>query len=345
MPEPTSPLQTALQYLMNRESLTQEQMLAAMGQIMDGEADPILTSAFLTALKLKGEEVEEIAGAAQAMRERVTKITPATTGLLDTCGTGGDSLHTFNISTATAIVAAACGVNIAKHGNRSVSSSSGSSNVLEELGVNLQLSPQAVAQCVDQIGIGFCFAPLLHSAMKYVGPVRQALGVRTIFNLLGPLTNPAGAEFQLLGTNNNETAQKLAHALCKLGVRRAAIVCGNNELDEISLWGETTANIIEEGSVRTETWSAADFGLPECDVSELKVTSPTESANTIKAIFAGEASAATNMVLANTAAALWITSKTEDLLTGVETAREALTSGKAQAKLNELVYLSNQLAN
>ncbi|MEZ6045084.1 MAG: anthranilate phosphoribosyltransferase [Planctomycetaceae bacterium] len=339
----TSPIRSALQQILKHEPLDQKLMHAAMGMIMEGEADPILISAFLVGLQMKGEEVDEIAGAAQAMRERVTRITPTSTGLLDTCGTGGDGLHTFNISTATAILAAACGVKIAKHGNRSVSSSSGSSNVLETLGVNLQLSPQAVSTCVDEIGIGFCFAPLLHNAMKHVAPVRQQLGVRTIFNLLGPLTNPAGAEYQLLGTNNNLSAEKIARALAQLGTTRAAVVCGNNEIDEISLWGETSAWIVEQEQVTHKTWNADTFGLEPCSIDELQVSTPEESAAMIRNIFGG-ATGAANMVIANTAAALWITGRCESLLEGVELAKTNLAAGHAAKKLEELIELSQKLA-
>ncbi|MCA9042401.1 MAG: anthranilate phosphoribosyltransferase [Planctomycetaceae bacterium] len=339
-----TPLKQSLEQLLQSETLSQELMQAAMGTIMEGEADAVEIAAFLTALRMKGEAIEEIAGAAQAMRERVTRIQPQSTGLLDTCGTGGDGLHTFNISTATAILASACGVKIAKHGNRSVSSSSGSSNVLETLGVNLQLSPEAVAKCVDQIGIGFCFAPLLHQAMRHVAPVRQKLGFRTIFNLLGPLTNPAGAEFQLLGTNSNAHAEKIAHALARLGTRKAAIVCGNNEIDEICLWGDTVAWIVEGDQLQQITWSPDSFGLQPCQVEELAVSTPEESADIIRSIFDGKEGGPTDMVLANTSAALWLTGHTQDVEAGVEQARSVLKEGGARRKLQELIELSNQLA-
>lgn len=339
----SSPLRSAVELLLENQNLNEQQMQAAVGTIMDGEAEPALIASFLTALRIKGEQSAEIAGAAQAMRDRVTRITPESSGLLDTCGTGGDELHTFNISTATAIVIAACGGKIAKHGNRSVSSTSGSSNVLETLGVNIQLTPTAVAQCVDEIGIGFCFAPLLHSAMKHVGPVRQQLGFRTIFNLLGPLTNPASAEFQLLGTNNNQTAERLAQALASLGTKKAVIVCGNNELDEISLWGETAAFVIENGAVTRESWTAESFGLPECKVSDLTVSSPEESAQTIRDLLAGVEGPAANMVIANAAAGLYICGLADSLTVGTSHAQHALKSGNAAAKLQELIKLTRKL--
>ncbi|QDU80872.1 Anthranilate phosphoribosyltransferase [Polystyrenella longa] len=339
-----TPLQQALLQLLDGQPLDQSLMHAAIGAIMEGEAEPVQISALLMGLRIKGEEVEEIAGAAQAMRERVTRIKPAATGLLDTCGTGGDGLNTFNISTATAILAAACGVNIAKHGNRSVSSSSGSSNVLETLGVNLQLSPASVATCVDEIGIGFCFAPLLHQAMKYVAPVRQQLGIRTIFNLLGPLTNPAGAEYQLLGTNSNEHARKIAHALARLGTHKAAVICGNDEIDEICLWGETVAWIVENGQAEPMTWTPESFELEPCRVEELTVSSPEESATLIRGIFGGDKGGPTNMVLANTAAALWLTGRCATVAEGTQQARSVLESRGAAQKLQQLVDLSQKLA-
>lgn len=325
----TESLTAALNILLQGNHLTAGQMQDALGAVMDGEATDARIAALLTALRMKGETVDEIAGAARAMIERCEPVPCSRTGLLDTCGTGGDNLHTFNISTATAIVAAAAGVPVAKHGNRSVSSSSGSADVLRELGVHIELSPQQVGECIDELGVGFCFAPLVHGAMKHAAAVRRQLGFRTIFNLLGPLTNPAGAEFQLLGASNDDAAGKLAQALMQLGRRRAVVVCGNGELDEVSLWGETTAWIVESGGLRIEKWSAADFGLPECRVNELTVSSPGESARVVREVLAGKPGAARNVVLANAAAALLAAGVVDDLRSGVERSAAAIDDGSA----------------
>ena len=322
--------------LLERQDLSRAQMAGLIGEVMDGQCTEPQIAALLTALRMKGEAVEEIAGAAEAMQQRATPIPATQNGLLDTCGTGGDKLHTFNISTATAIVAAACGVPVAKHGNRSVSSSSGSADVLEALGLNLQLSPEQVARCIDEVGLGFCFAPLIHGAMKYAAPVRKQLGFRTIFNLLGPLTNPASAEYQLLGVNTPENAEKIAHALGQLGRTHALVVCGNGELDEVSLWGETLVFEIENFSVTRHTWKPDDFGLPACNVEELKVSSAAESADVLKRIFSGEAGPHRNIVLANTAAALVAARKSENLKDAVAQAASALDEGKAQQLCEKL---------
>jgi anthranilate phosphoribosyltransferase len=278
------------------------------------------------------------------MQERATPILTKTRGLLDTCGTGGDQLQTFNISTATAFVVAACGVPIAKHGNRGVSSISGSPDVLEQLGVNNDLSPEAVARCVDELGIGFCFAPLFHSAMKHAAPVRKQLRFRTIFNLLGPLTNPAKAEFQLLGTGRVETAGRLARALAELGRRHAYVVCGADQLDEVSLWGSTTAFEVSGGHVVEHHWSAATFDLPQCQVSELRINSPGESAAILRGIFAGQPGPQRNIVLANASAGLLAAQAAADPIDGVEKAAIAIDSGKVRDLVGRLAELTTRLS-
>lgn len=315
--------------LIEGKDLSRAEMASLIGDVMDGKCSEPQIAALLTSLRMKGEVVDEIAGAAEAMQQRATPIPTHRTGLLDTCGTGGDQLHTFNISTATAIVVAACGVPVAKHGNRSVSSSSGSADVLEALDVNLQLSPEQVARCIDEVGLGFCFAPLVHGAMKYAAPVRRALGFRTIFNLLGPLTNPARAEYQLLGVHSPKNADKLAHALGQLGRTHALVVCGNGELDEVSLWGTTEVYEITDHSVSRHTWTADDFGLPGCSVSELKVGSAAESADVLKRIFAGEPGPHRNIVVANAAAALYAAREAESLSEGVQRVTQVLDDGSA----------------
>jgi len=311
-------------------------MQAAVGDLMDGNCDDSSIAALLMGLSMKGETATEIAGAASAMRERSSKITTTRTGLIDTCGTGGDELHTFNISTATAIVVAATGQPVAKHGNRSVSSSSGSSDVLERLGVNIELTADVAGMCLDEIGICFCYARLFHSAMKHVAPIRQQLGFRTIFNLLGPLTNPAQAEFQLLGTNRDETAQKLAQAANELGTNRTFVVCGNNQLDEVSLWGTTRIWDVQNGSVNEIQWTAADFGLAECTPDELRVSSPEESAAVIRDIFNGTIGPHRDMVVANTAAALICSGRVSSPQEAAQIGQQTLDSGAAMAMLEKL---------
>ena len=334
----------AMSFILRHETVPAAELTAAFDVIMDGEAAEVDIAALLVGLSVKGETCEEIAAAASVMRNRSTKIPCESTQLVDTCGTGGDSLHTFNISTATAIVTAAGGLHVAKHGNRSVSSSSGSADVLAALGVNLQISPQQVGQCIDQVGIGFCFAPLLHSAMKNVGPVRQALGLRTVFNLLGPLTNPAGARFQLLGVNRVASAEKLAQALHRLGCEKALVVCGNDELDEVSLWGETTVFHVSPDGVQLQTWTAATFGLSECQVDDLKVSSPTDSAATITRILDGEPGPARDIVVANAAAALLAGQHAATPEEAAAQAAAAIDSGSAGQTLNRLADLTQSFA-
>ncbi len=337
-------IRDALNAVFERHDVPEPVCQSAVAAIMDGQCDEVSIAAFLTALRVKGEAVDEIVGAARAMIERAERVPTNRTGLLDTCGTGGDELHTFNISTATAFVAAACGVPVAKHGNRGVSSSSGSADVLEALGVHTQLTPAQVGRCLDEVGIGFCFAPVFHGAMRHAAPVRKALRFRTLFNLLGPLTNPANAEFQLLGASRNATAEKLANAAARLGRKRALIVCGNDQLDEVSLWGETTVFEASAGSVRRLTWTAATFGLSECSVSELQVASPTESAARIQAVFNGERSAARDIVVANAAAALIAAQAEADPVAAAHRTARAIDSGETAALLARFAERTQALA-
>ncbi len=284
-------IHNAIAILLKEGSLTENETHAAMLQVMDGNASSVGLGMLLTALKLKGETVDEIVGAARAMRERAVPIKTGRTGLLDTCGTGGDELSTFNISTATALVTAACGVPVAKHSNRSFSSRSGSADVLEALGVSVDLTADQVARCIDEIGVRFLLSRLSYTGVSEACciPVRRQLGYRTIFNLLGPLTNPASADFQLLGTGRNSLAEKLAHAALRLGTKRTLVVCGNNELDEVSLWGRTLVLRVEDRRIEASEWSAERLGLRECGVAELSAQSPAESAETIRRLLAGEA--------------------------------------------------------
>ena len=337
-------LKNAVDLLLLRQDLTDADACQCIGAIMDGQCDPVDIASFLTAMACKGPVADEIVGAARAMRRRAAPIVTSRQHLLDTCGPGGDCLHTCNISTATAILAAACEVPVAKHGNRSVSSSSGAADVLEALGVNIQLTPQRVGQCIREIGLGFCFAPLLHGAMKHVGPIRKQLKFRTIFNLLGPLTNPARAEFQLIGTGRVETAEKLAHALTLLNRQHACVVCGAGQLDEVALWGTTTVFEVRQQSVTRLTWMAADFELPECHPDELRVNSPQQSAEVVRGILDGAQGPARNIVIANAAAALWVAERASDLRSAALQAAAAIDSGAARGVLQRLVEMSNLTA-
>lgn len=332
-----------LERLVAGHDLATDDAYAAFVAIMQGEVSEVEMAALLTALRVKGESVGEIVGAARAMHERATPIATQKKGLLDTCGTGGDRLSTFNISTAAAFVLAAYGVPIAKHGNRGVSSSSGSADVLEQLGVNINLSPEQVARCINELGIGFCFAPLFHGAMKHAAPVRKQLRFRTIFNLLGPLTNPARAEFQLLGTGRIEAANRLARALAELGREHAFVVCGADQLDEVSLWGVTTAFEVSGGHLIEHRWTADTFRLAECRVDDLQVTSPAESAAVLRRVFQGEPGPPRDIVLANAAAGLLAARKTDDPREAVSQAAAAIDSGQVRDLVQRLVAITAAL--
>lgn len=327
----------AVQQILAGNDVDRQSMNEAFSHIMDGHCTEVDIASLLTGLAVKGESTDEIVGAATAMHDRSTKIEPQATGLLDTCGTGGDNLHTFNISTATAIVIAAGGIKVAKHGNRSVSSSSGSADVLEALGVNIDLTPTEVAECIDEIGIGFCYARLLHGAMKFAAPVRKQLGFRTIFNLLGPLTNPASAEYQILGANNIASAEKLANASAKLNRTRCLVVCGNNELDEISLWGTTTVFVVEGESVTQQKWTASSFGLSECQAEALQVQSPLESADVIRRVYDNEEGPHRDIVVANSAGGFVAAGHVDTPQAGAELAQQLLAEKKVVDVLNSLV--------
>ncbi len=335
-------IRNAIDLVIARQTVPADDLQAAIDVVMRGECGEVETAALLTALTVKGETVEEVVGAARAMREHCTRVRPKTAELLDTCGTGGDALHTFNISTAVAFVVAACDVPVAKHGNRSVSSSSGSADVLEQLGVNLEITPEEVGECIDEIGIGFCYARALHGAMKHVAPVRAALGFRTIFNLLGPLTNPAGAPRQLIGANRTETAELIAEAIMRLGTERTIVVCGNNELDEVSLWGETVAFGVGPDRVQRGTWTAASFGLEECSADDFRVETPEESAERIRAILDGETGPSRDIVLANAAAALIAVGRVASPKDGVAEASAAIDEGRAKSVLGELAQRTSE---
>jgi len=316
---------------------------AVFGAIMHGEATPVQIAAILTGLSIRGETAEIVAGAAKAMRAAATKITPETTGLIDTCGTGGDGAKTFNISTAVSLVVAACGVPVAKHGNRAMSSKSGAADVLEALGVNLDLSPEQVADCIDATGIGFLFAQKLHPAMRYAGPVRRELGVRTVFNLLGPLTNPASAEYQILGVFAQDKLELVAGALAQLGTTRALIVHGRDGLDEITTTDITDAILVQAGqeSIHFEIDPAA-FGMPYAVPEALAGDDAATNAQILKHIFAGQQGAGRDIVLLNAGAALWVAGKVDGIGEGIALAAQAIDSGKVQQTLDALIAFTQQ---
>jgi len=352
----TSPIiAEALKTLVERRDLTRIEAAAAMDAIMSGAATNAQIAAFLMALRMKGETVEELIGFAQVMRQKVVRIggtghdVTALTGtdremLIDTCGTGGDASGTFNVSTATAFVVAGAGLRVAKHGNRSVSSLCGSADVVETLGINLELTPQQVGRCLDEVGIGFLYAPLLHTAMKHVMPARREMGVRTVFNMLGPLTNPAGANAQVIGVYSPALTEPLARVLAELGTFRAFVVHGADGLDEISNTGESRVSEVREGVVRTFTVRPEDVGLPRCAIGELRGGDREQNAQIIRAILDGEPGPKRDIVLMNAAAALVAGAKARDLKEGVGLAAQSIDRGDARARLQSLITLSRELA-
>ncbi len=334
-------LKEVLNKLVARRDLSAEEAEGAMNEVMSGEATPAQIAAFITALRMKGETVEEITACAKVMREKVVPIALKTRNVIDTCGTGGDKSNTFNISTATALVAAAAGLAVAKHGNRSVSSQCGSADVLKELGVNLEISPQKMGACIDTVGIGFLFAPLLHPAMKYaIGP-RRELGLRTVFNILGPLTNPAGAKLQLLGVYDARLTAVMARVLGKLGSERAMVVHGGDGLDELTLSGPSKVAEYHNGAVTVCTVAPEDFGLNSASLDKLRGGDSAENAAIMRAVFKGEKGPRRDAVLMNAAAALVVGGRAGNWVEGVKMAAEAIDCGAAAKKLRDLVEFSN----
>ena len=337
----TITIQQALEHVLQRQDLPAEQMESVMDIIMQGEATPAQIAGFIVALRMKGETVDELAAAARVMRKLSSKVTIAAENLIDTCGTGGDGQKTFNVSTAAAIVAASAGAKVAKHGNRSVSSSTGSADVLEELGVNLELSPDQIAASVNSIGIGFMFAPLHHSCMKHaIGP-RKELGVRTLFNLLGPLTNPAGAQRQVLGVFDDCWLQPLTNVLMNLGAVHALVVHAADGLDEISIASTTNVCELRDGEVTQYQISPKEFGLQSSGLNEIQVNNAAESAEIIQKLLQGKAGPSADIVCLNAGAAIYVSGKSESLQQGVQIAKEQLQSGAAYEKLKQLVEYSN----
>ena len=336
-------IRESISKLVEGQDLTRAEAETVMREIMDGAATHAQMAAFLTALRLKGETVDEITGCAQAMRDKAIAVEPTRTDLVDTAGTGGDGAGTFNISTTAAFVIAGAGLGVAKHGNRAVSGQCGSADVLEALGVNLDLAPAQVAQCIDEVGMGFLFAQKLHPAMKNVAPVRKELGVRTIFNILGPLTNPAKASAQIVGVYDERLACTLANVLHALGVRAAFVFHSQDGLDELTTTGVNRVAHFHNGKVYEEEFDAAQLGLPRAARDELRGGTPAENAQITRAILQGrERSAKRDVVALNAAAALVAGGKASDLRQGLERASDAIDSGRALAALNGLVAMSNR---
>jgi anthranilate phosphoribosyltransferase len=329
----------------SRQDLSADQMHQAILWMLTGRVGDDAVGRLLLAIRAKGESVSELVGAARGMRIMMTPIRTQHSGLLDTCGTGGDGGRTFNISTATAIVAAAAGAPTAKHGNRRVTSATGSADVLSALGVDVEAEREQVERCLDSLGLCFCFAPMLHPAMKQVAAVRRQLGVPTLFNFLGPLCNPAGAQYQVIGTGNESLQTKLAAALVQLPVEAAIVVRGLDGMDEVSLQAETQVLLVQYGMTTQMRWNASDFGLPSIRNEDLMVDGPDSSARVIRRVLAGEPGPARDIVLANTAAALWVCQQTHSLIDGVARAATAIDSGAATAKLQALIDFSHLPGN
>ena len=337
--------QDALKRIIEHREIFHDEMISLMRQIMSGEVSPVMIAAIITGLRVKKETIGEIAAAAQVMRELSTKveIADAECSLVDTCGTGGDGAHTFNISTAAAFVAAAAGARIAKHGGRSVSSQSGSADVLEALGVNINLTPEQTVLCMSQVGFGFMFAPNYHNAMKHAAPVRKELGIRTLFNILGPLTNPAGARQQLMGVFHADLVGIQARVLQRLGSRRVLIVHGEDGLDEITLSGNTLVAELKDGEVREYTVHPQQFGLNTADLSTISVANVQDSRDMLLGVLNNQPGPARDIVQLNAGAAIYVAGKAPSLAAGIARAGELLTSGAAKARLDQLVSVSNAL--
>jgi anthranilate phosphoribosyltransferase len=329
-----------LTLLMERRPLSADHMRAAMVEMMAGKWDEAQIEAFLSTLRQKGETGDEIATAAAVLRENMVHVDVRPMEVLDTCGTGGDRSGTFNISTAAAFVAAGAGVPVVKHGNRSSSGKSGSADVLAALGVPISLDATWVKKCLDQSGFAFCFAPQFHPAMRHVATARKKLGVRTIFNCLGPLANPAGACYQLIGVGHIDWLDPMAHALNRLGTGRTLLVHARDGLDEVSLSSPTLVREIHKGRVASWEWTEYDFELPRCSREELRSADPEESAARIRAILEGEESPAARVVWANASAALMAAGRAETPRQGIDLARDAIASGKARKVLQQLVACS-----
>ncbi len=334
-------IEAAIKSILERQNLSIDEAEQAMNDIMSGSATQAQIGGFLTALRMKGETVEEITGFAKTMRKKAERITPKSEPLLDTCGTGGDSSGTFNISTAAAFIVSAAGISVAKHGNRSVSSKSGSADVLEALGVKIDITPDKVQQCIDDIGIGFMFAQRFHGAMKYAAPVRRELGVRTVFNMLGPLTNPAGAQYQLLGVYSKELTQLFAEVLKGLGIKSAMVVHGEDGLDEMTVCGKTYVSELKDGVIKNYTISPKDLGLKLAPACEIKGADSMQNAQIIRSILGGEKGAAHDITILNAGAAIYICGGAGSIKEGISKASALIEDGSAKRKLEQMISYTN----
>lgn len=351
-------IQQAIKKVVDNEDLSEAEMLGAMEQVMEGKATPAQIGAFLIALRMKGETVDEITGAARVMRAKSTPIPYGNSGIsmdrdeinvdeetiVDTCGTGGDGTRTFNVSSTTAFVVAGAGLKVAKHGNRAVSSLCGSADVLEALGISLELTPEQIGACIDRVGIGFLYAPLLHSAMRHaVGP-RREIGLRTIFNLLGPLTNPAGANIQVIGVYHEDLTETIAKVLQRLGSKSAFVVYGEGSYDEISIIGPSRLTRLNQGEIQTTTLCPEDVGLRRADPEEIRGGDSSKNAAITQAVLKGEQGAPRDIVLLNAAAVFVASEKADDIQAGIAIAAESIDSGQALEKLQGLVTVSKEMA-
>ncbi len=350
-------IRQAIARVVERNNLTEGMMIEVMNQIMSGECTPAQIGSFITALRMKGETVEEITGAARVMRERATPIRVGRNVLdidrddinldqetiLDVVGTGGDGTNTFNVSTTVSFVVSACGVKVAKHGNRSVSSACGSADVLEKLGVNLDITPEHVERCIREIGIGFLFAPALHGAMKHAISPRREIGIRTIFNILGPLTNPANADCQVMGVYREELVEKLAGVLHRLGCRHGFVVHGSDGMDEITMTDKTTAAEVTQDGVKMFMISPEQFGFTCCNMSELKGGDAATNAVIVRSILEGKTGPRRDIVLLNAGYALLASGKCNDALSGIKMAGDVIDSGRALMQLEQLIALTKKI--
>lgn len=342
MSDPARVVLQSLQMLTDRHPLDPERVCVLVRSMVDGSCDDVETAALLAAWRVKGETGEELAAAAQVLREQMVPLDGVPDGLLDTCGTGGDGLATFNVSTAVALVVAGAGVPVVKHGNRAVSSRSGSADVLTALGVRLGGGPSRARRSLEATGLAFCLAPEFHPALARVAPVRRRLGIRTIFNCLGPLANPASASYQLIGVGKGELLEPLAAALSRLGTKNAYVVHGDDGLDEVTLTTTTRVRRVRDGEVESLTWTATDFGLEPVDLRELIVDGPEASAAVIRSVLAGEPGPARCIVLANAAAGLLAAERVGSLAEGVEVARRSIDDGRAELVLRGLQALPEE---
>ena len=335
-------IRETIQKVVDGHDLTERETVNTMNEIMSGEATPAQVASFITALRIKGETIEEITGAARVMREKSTKIHTKHPFVVDTCGTGGDGSHSFNISTTAAFVVAGAAIPVAKHGNRAASSQSGSADVLKALGVNIEIGPEHVGTCIDDVGIGFLFAVTLHGAMKYaIGP-RREIGIRTIFNVLGPLTNPAGAQAQVVGVYTPSLTEPLANVLKNLGSRRAFVVHGGDGLDEITTTTTTQVSELVDGEVNTYRLDPTELGIPTAQPSDLKGGTPEENADMTLSVLRGEKCPKRDIVLINAAAAIVAGGKAKDIAAGLAAAAESIDSGRALQKLDGLKTKSSE---